>query len=332
MKKSIIAMAVAGALAVPAIASADATLYGHIMMAVDKEKNEKLTVGTVGNSESRIGLRGTADTGVDGLTGIYNVEFGVTTTQTSYEPLVREMGAYTGAQNRNTLRTRLANVGLTGDWGTALVGTQWAPHYSWVTGTTDVMLSSAANVLRATDVVYRVDNTLAYVSPDFNGLQLAAAVSGNKANSDKNADFVHVAAKYGIAGFGAGLSYIDFNSEDAFEPLKDVTAVALSYETGPFFIGATYSHLRIDGADNYKPWDIAATYAVSDATKLKLAYADFREGAKGYGVEVQHDLSNSVNMFVGYGNANSDLRDTVSSTVSGATYNSVFSTGMRVRF
>ena len=332
MKKSIIAMAVAGALAVPAIASADATLYGHVMMAVDKAKDQKITIGTGGNSESRIGLRGTAETGVDGLTAIYQYEFGVTTNQTSYEPLEREMGVLTGAQNRNTLRTRLAHVGLTGDWGTAVVGTQWAPHYSWVTATTDVMMSSAATVLRSTDVVYRVDNTLAYVSPDLNGLQLAAAVSGNSANSDKNADFVHVAAKYGIAGFSGGLSYIDFNSKDAFEPAKDVTAASLSYETGPFFIGATYSHLRIDGASNYKPWDIAATYSVTDATTLKVAYADFRDGAKGYGIEAQHDLSNMVNMFVGYGNANSDLRDRVANTVSGATYNSVFSTGLRVRF
>ena len=339
MKKSIIAMAVAGALAVPAIASADATLYGHVMMAVDKAKDSKVNVGGIGNSESRIGLRGTADTGVDGLTGIYNIEFGLTNSQTSKEPLVREFGDFkVDKQNNTALNTRLINAGLTGDWGTAIVGSQWAPHYSWVTSTTDVMLSSAASVLRATDTVYRVDNTLAYVSPNFNGLQLAAAVSGSSANTDKNADFVHVAAKYDIAGFGAGLSYIDFNSSQFGNKagvnvqLKDVTAMSLSYETGPFFVGATYSNLRIEGEDTSKPWDLAATYDVSDATTLKLAYADFRDGAKGYGVEVQHDLSNMVNMFVGYGNANSDLREATSSKVSGATYNSIFSTGMRVRF
>ena len=305
MKKSIIAMAVAGALAVPAIASADATLYGWMTMSADVERDSKLNINGDGNSPSRIGLRGTADTGVDGLTALYHYEFGVNQTQ-----------------GDTSLATRLANVGLTGDFGTAVFGTQWAPQYSWVTGTTDVMMSSAA--YRSTDVVYRVSNTAAYVSPDFNGLQLAAAIGANSANGDKNADYYHVAAKYSAHGFHAALGYLGFESA-AFGDADEATSLALSYDFGPAMIAATYTHERFDEADTNKPWDLAATYSVTDATTLKGTYSDFRGGPKAYAVELQHDLSNMVNTFVGYGYANSDARDD-------GVADSVFSTGLRVRF
>ena len=327
MKKSIIAMAVAGALAVPAIASADATLYGWMTMAVDKEKNEKLHVNSDGNSPSRIGLRGTADTGIDGLTALYQYEFGVNQTNGGRTlNVLDEDGERTGdtVGGAGSLTTRLANVGLTGNFGTALFGTQWAPQYSWVTGTTDVMMSSAA--YRPTDLgIYRVNNTAAYVSPDFNGLQLAAAVSANSDFEDKNADFYHVAAKYNANGLHAAIGYIDFESSDAFGALSSTTAIALSYDFGPATVAATYSYLKTDGADNYKPWDLAATYSLTDATTLKATYGDYKNSQKAYAVEVQHDLSNMVNTFVGYGHANSNAREN-------ETANSVFSTGLRVRF
>ncbi|KGK41894.1 hypothetical protein LH51_11005 [Nitrincola sp. A-D6] len=309
MKKSLIALAVAGALTVPAIASADATLYGWMTMAVDKAKDSKLDVNTDGNSPSRIGLKGTADTGIDGLTALYQYEFAVNQTN-----------------GERALNTRLANVGLTGDWGTVLAGTQWAPHYSWVTATTDVMLSSVVGPTHSTDTVYRVDNSMAYVSPDLSGLQLAAAFAGSSANDDTNGDWYHVAAKYSVGGFYAALSHIDFNA-DALETAvgDDVTALALSYSFGAATIAGVYSDLSKSTGEDYNPWDLSATYALTDATTLKAAYADFDGDGKGYGVEVQHDLSNMVNTFVGYGHANSELRDSGNA-------NSVFSTGIRVKF
>ena len=306
MKKSLIALAVAGAMTVPAIASADATLYGWMTMAVDAVKDEKLHVNTDGNSPSRIGLKGTADTGIDGLTALYHYEFAVN----------QSNGA-------SALNTRLANVGLTGDWGTVLAGTQWAPHYSWATATTDVMLSSVVSTTHSTDAVYRVSNSMAYVSPEMSGLQLAGAFAANCAFGDENADWYHVAAKYSNGGFYGALSYIDFQS-NAYLPADAVTALALSYNFGAATVAGVYSNLDVDGGNDLKTWDLADTYAVTDETTLKAAYADFDNDANGFGVEVQHDLSNMVNTFVGYGYANDELKT--------AGTNNVFSTGIRVKF
>ena len=326
MKKSIIAMAVAGALAVPAIASADATLYGHVMMAVDSVKDQKLEIGSQANSESRIGLRGTAATGIDGVTGIYQFEFGVNTNQTSYDPVARDANgvartdATTGAiGNPNTLRTRLANAGLTGGFGTVLLGSQWTPHYSWATSRTDVMLSSAFSTVTPTQQIFRVSDSAAYISPSFGGFQVAAAVVANGVAGTKTTDVHHVAAKYDNAGLGLALSYVDFTNTDA-----ENWAFSAGYDFGVATVGLTYAE-NTNAADvTVKPFELAATYKVTDATTLKGVYADHRNSQKGYAVEVQHNLSNMVNTFVGYGHANSNLK--------AAGTNNVFSTGLRVRF
>ena len=308
MKKSIMAVAVAVCVSAPAIALADATLYGHVMMSIDKEKNEKLHIGGEGNSGSRIGLRGTADTAMDGIKAIYQYEFAVNKTN--------------GAQ---ALRTRQANVGLTGGFGTVKAGTQSTPQDSWVNSTTDVMLSSVYTVAHSTATApSRISNSLAYVSPNFSGLQFALATAANSSNTDESLDLYHAAVKYSNSGFYGALGYIDYNSDVMSPNKQSEMALALEYDFGVGTIAGVYSHVRNDITDDYKPWDISATYNVTDSTTLKAAYADFKDGAKGFGVEVQHDLSKMVNTFVGYGHANSDLRDRGT--------DNIFSTGMRVRF
>ncbi|KGK43203.1 hypothetical protein LH51_01435 [Nitrincola sp. A-D6] len=305
MKKSILAVAVAVCVSAPAIAMADATLYGHVTVAVDKVKDTKLNIGGDANSTSRIGLRGTADTGIDGVTALYQYEFAVNKTN-----------------GEQALKTRQANVGLTGGFGTVKAGTQSTPQDSWVNGTTDVMLSSIYEVTHSTGTApSRINNSLAYVSPEFSGFQFALATAANSGNDDENLDLYHAAVKYSNAGFYGALGYIDYNSEAAFADKQSEMAIALEYDFGVGTIAGVYSHVKNDIADDYKPWDIAATYNVSESTTLKAAYADFKEGAKGFGVEVQHDLSKMVNLFAGYADANEDLGD-----------GDVFSTGIRVRF
>lgn len=305
MKKSILAVAIAVCISAPAIAVADATLYGHVMVSVDSVKNEKLKIGGEGNSGSRIGVRGTANTGMEGVKATYQYEFAVNKTN--------------GAQ---ALRTRQANAGLTGNFGTVRAGSQSSPQDSWVNSTTDVMLSSIYKVTHSTGTApSRISDSIAYISPNFNGLQFALATAANSSNGDEDLDLYHAAVKYSNSGFYGALGYIDYNSKEFSSNKRSEMAFALKYDFGIGSVAGVYSHVKNDTSDDYKPWDIAATYKVSQNTTLKAAYADFKEGAKGFGVEVQHDLSNMVNLFVGYADANKDLGD-----------GDIFSAGMRVRF
>ena len=322
MKKSIIAMAVAGALAVPAIASADATLYGRVVVEAAKESNSKLNIGGDGNTSTVFGVRGTADTGVDGLTAVYNAEWGF---DKSNGGRTTEIGG--DDYNLGSITTRLANVGLTGGFGTVVGGTVSAPHYSWVTSHTDIMMSSAAGVLNPTldNVALRLDNVLAYISPDFNGVQFAAAFGASAELDDKNADWYHAAVKYDANNIYLAASLVDYQAAALEAGAADrVWALAAGYDFGMATIGANFTESKYDDGSKYRPYQLAGTYSVTDATTLKLAYADHRDSAKGWGAEVQHDLTPRVNTWVGYGYANSDLREAGS--------DKVFAAGMRVNF
>ncbi|MGY8869897.1 MAG: hypothetical protein ACKVJE_05605, partial [Pseudomonadales bacterium] len=74
MKKSLIALAVAGALTAPMVAQADATLYGSLRLKVVAEENKDLDVA---DNASRIGIKGSVDTNIDGVKAIYRGEWKV---------------------------------------------------------------------------------------------------------------------------------------------------------------------------------------------------------------------------------------------------------------
>ncbi len=116
MKKSLIALAVAGALTAPMVAQADATLYGSLRI---KLVDNDATNLDVQDNASRIGIRGSSDL-FSGAKAIFQFEQAVST----------ETGAFSGG--------RLANLGMTGDFGTALFGRIWTPYYNWTGAQTDV--------------------------------------------------------------------------------------------------------------------------------------------------------------------------------------------------
>ena len=70
MKKSLIALAVAGAMAAPMAAQADATLYGSLRIKV--MDNDNVSTGVVDNF-SRIGIKGSSDL-FSGAKAIYQFE------------------------------------------------------------------------------------------------------------------------------------------------------------------------------------------------------------------------------------------------------------------
>lgn len=79
MRKSIVALAVAGVLAASAVAQAETTLYGSARIGVEYTQgkgDDKLSSWDVANQASRLGVKGSEDLG-GGLSAIYQYEFGV---------------------------------------------------------------------------------------------------------------------------------------------------------------------------------------------------------------------------------------------------------------
>jgi len=177
MKKNILALAVISAMAAP-VAMADkhsTTLYGQINAAVNSttDKGMKTT-----DRDSRLGVKGSADLG-NGLKGIYKMEFGVITAD-----------SFSGLSGRNTF------VGLGGNFGTVLVGRNDTPFKNsqpkdlFGDATyADIGKSQMAGGLGIKAGEVRADNTITYISPEFNGIKLMAMGISNQANEAKDSGF-----------------------------------------------------------------------------------------------------------------------------------------------
>jgi predicted porin len=155
------------------------------------------------NSSSRIGVRGTNDLG-GGLEGFYQ-----------YEMLV---GTENG--NESDMETRLAHVGLRGDFGSVVAGAFWPDTYNWVYGSTDVANRQSGSLTGGFGQ-YRTSKSLQYTTPDLNGFQGALLVKADAGSADfdgngkddNDVDHWSLAGAYEIAGFSIGASYS--NSADA---------------------------------------------------------------------------------------------------------------------
>jgi predicted porin len=183
MKKSLIALAVAGAVSAPAFAAtANVDVYGKVHASVslyDETVDSRVLPGTDGvfgtaddvhlrgtndlqfsSNSSRIGFKGAEDLG-GGLSAIWQIESTVN---------LDEGG--------DTFAGRNSFVGLKGGFGTALIGTHDTP-LKLVGRAVDLFgdtVADSRNVMGGGSDL-RTKNTAAYISPSFSGLSLAAAYS-----------------------------------------------------------------------------------------------------------------------------------------------------------
>lgn len=176
MKKSLIALAVAGAFVAPT-AMAETTVYGQMHLTIDLAKSGStpavgLTPAVASTStrglnsrKSRIGFKGTEDLG--GISAIWQIESGI--------------DADDGA---GTLASRNTFLGLKSDgMGTILAGKHDTP-YKMATRKLDVFANTAADNRAADNMAgkgmgaghdLRTANTLLYMSPDMGGVSIAAS-------------------------------------------------------------------------------------------------------------------------------------------------------------
>lgn len=239
MKKSLIALAVAGAFAAPAFAATEnVDVYGKLHASVsvfnDQQEDNALTPAYEGaediqfsSNASRIGFKGAEDLG-GGLSAIWQIESGV--------ELDEKNNGKAEFAGRNSF------VGLKGGFGTALIGKHDTP-LKLVGRAVDLFgdtMADSRNVMSvASDT--RSSNTVAYISPSFSGLTVALAYVndlGNNPNANNSADM---------------------EDNNAFS--GNVT-----YTNGPLFVGGAYSTGdALDGADIDQEWRLAGGFTFGNA-------------------------------------------------------------------
>ncbi|TVQ69877.1 MAG: porin, partial [Oceanospirillales bacterium] len=237
MKKSIIAMAVAGALAVPAIASADATLYGQFRVGLENVKGSTTNAFDGGN---RIGVKGTVDLGLDSTVGIYQWEAGFAVTGSNSQSA--DVNTNTVVTSTTSLTQRNTFAGATGNWGTLIAGRFDHPTEG-IQATTDI--GNVKNYRSGTTYSDAgIHKTVAYVTPSLNGLTatIGGVFAGQPNNTPKETiDGYNMGVDYSVGGLGLKAAYGKLNTNNAF------------------------------GAGEQNKWGLAATYQL-DALKLAADY------------------------------------------------------------
>ena len=251
MKKSLIALAVAGAFAAPAFAAtSNVDVYGKLHMSVslvdDQVQDNPATVGTnegvndlqITSNASRFGLKGSEDLG-NGLSGIWQIESGVNLDEQS-----------------GTLSNRNSFVGLSGGFGTVLLGNHDTP-LKLVGRSVDLFgdtLADSRNVMGGGSDT-RAKNVLAYISPSFSGLTVAAAYTTDLGDGNNSA----------VNPFSGSTIKSDADSNGAYN-------LNATYTNGPIFAGIGYgdgdyhennglgAHVRLAGGFTFGNAKIVGQY------------------------------------------------------------------------
>lgn len=340
MKKKILTIAVATAMA-PLAAMADAVIYGKLHLSLDNVDYEDVAgpynAGSAGycaknglkgwdvcSRASRLGFKGSEDI-MAGLKAIWQIEFQVALTNAN--------SAITDGDN-GQIRMRNSFVGLSGDWGTALIGRHDHP-YKLATAKQDIFEDTLADYnFTAGFQDLRSDNAIAYVSPKWGGFNIAAAVvtpgtatfTGNgNVDADGIANGWSVAAQFDMAGFFAAAAYETFDEDilnatatDSWDKYRiglgynaDMFGVNFVYENmedyqqifylnGQFKFGNTalkamYSYNEAENATSYQNWGASAFAALGPSID-----------ANAWAIGVDHSLTKRTNAYVVYTDKNAD--------------------------
>ena len=261
MKKSLIALAVAGVVSAPAFAAtSNVDIYGKLHGSMSYF-NDGLGKDTQFSSNaSRIGFKGSEDLG-GGLKAIWQLESGVNIDEGD--------GSWV---SRNSF------VGLAGDWGTALLGRHDTP-LKLVGRAVDLFgdtMADSRNVMGGGSDT-RADNVLAYISPSFSGFGVAIAYTNDLAGTGNGGDKIDQSAwnanvTYSNGPLYLGLGYGDGDAHDS-AGLGAQWRVAGGYTFGNFKIVGQYDSLEGDGVvgDDYDAWMVGGAYTMGNVV-LKANY------------------------------------------------------------
>ncbi len=360
-RENMLTAAIAATLAAPAAMAGDVTVYGQVHIATSSYDSERDTGDgwDISSHASRLGFKGSEDLGGD-LKAIWQIELGIAASDDADD----DEGGNT-TNNADGLSYRNTFVGLSGNWGTALIGRHDTPM-KISTGSLDLFADTIAdyNNNGADDeligagtltslpimifqglgfVDLRVDQAIAYVSPNLNGLTLAGAIvqpgmdrtTGSSTNADGFAEAYSLAAMYSNGPFYASLAW-ERLSEDLVEELVDANTsmqavlgedtrwrLGLGYTANGFHVGFVYEDqdMVLAGSDA-KRWQLSGSYTFGNNV-IKAMYGEneiedlyvggapptFDFDVDQWAVGLDHNFSKRTRAYVVYTDVDTDLSD-----------------------
>lgn len=344
MQKKLLALAIAGLAAMPALADDNVTIYGRIDMGflsrgdgdggvADQGTKNEIASGIGGGS--RIGFRGTEDLG-NGLKALFEVEFGIDV----------DNGPLGGSA---TWKNRHSYVGLTGDFGTVIAGRVDGARYGISARYDPFNAGTVASMASIQGHATRADNAIAYISPRWNGFGFLAAYTNNLIGQEKGSATVRGnegdTQLYAIAGFydnGPISLTLDYeHAEDEDVPGNsdvDVWVVAGTYDFGVAKIHGYWDQVDTNGAIDStvlgftapglevdkQSWMIGATVPFGKTT-LRASYIEVLDDVnddadcKKFGIGVLYSLSKRTSLYADFATIDNDTNAACAIGVSGTT-------------
>ncbi|MCV6612822.1 MAG: porin [Amphritea sp.] len=341
MKKSLIALAVAGAMTAPMVAQADATLYGKFEMRVVSAKDKALEVQS---DDFRIGLKGDSELN-SGAKALYGFEM-------EYNP--DSAGGFTSHKDApsNTASIRKAFVGAAGDFGTVLIGRIANPAEAVVAKVGN--WSESASGFAYDQNPDFLGSTIAYVTPDmggFNGYAALIAEGGddNGAQKQENNSGYLVGGNFGMDALSISAAYWTLNDNYTKQALSTIGAddsrtwagISAAYDFGGVNVALGYSDLeaglKAKDPHSVKTTSLLVSGKVSDVT-LWANYHDYNYEVKDTNVSDKvYQYDNEFGLGAAYSlgaQASLDVEYTSADGIkgTGTKDNNIFSVGYTVKF
>lgn len=359
MKKTLISVAVLGAMSSAAFAQSNVTIYGIVDASIVSERGgkagnvTKVSSGTA--NASRIGFRGTEDLG-GGLSAIFTLESG-------YKVDDGQLDA------NNTLFNRQAFVGLRSTTaGTLTIGRQYTPWYNALAQVADPfaagLAGSAKNLFPANGANLRNSNAVVYQTPVFNGFSGELFYGFGEQSESSAGRQISAAVSYTYGKLNARLAYNNRNNDTAIAPAATIerdighnTLLAVNYDFGvaKAFAAygqnkglnsstlpspAAYTTVAIAPSADTRNALIGAQVPVGPTGKVIISaiHTDDREAfnrdANQWAIGYMHDLSKRTTAYLSY--AKIENKNGASYTVGGnseaGSGDSAFNVGLRHSF
>lgn len=258
MKKSLIALAVAGAMTAPMVAQADATIYGDVEYNINKADNTDLDMGM---GHVRFGVKGTVDNDIDGLSTGYQLEF-----QMPSGSNLTNSSSSLSSTTSGSVATRQANIYMGGDFGTVKFGHQTQP--SEVAETGFGQDGDYWNML-----VDRFQG-VSYTTPDMGGFSAAVGIGASDGYGTDTVDVANLGLSYAAGDFSVALGYFDVADGLVANTGGDVTALGFVYAPGDLEVQFGYQTADYDsGAADTDVWLLGAAYSFDKTT----VYGEYSE-------------------------------------------------------
>lgn len=302
MKKSLIALAVAGAMTAPIVAQADATLYGNVE--VEAIFGDNFATGEGADADLQLddailGVKGSSELeNMPGTEAFYQLEVEFQTNG----------GDPFGGSETGDVQTRKALVGLESGFGYLIFGRQNLLAESVERMDKYAESFSTNNYFKFRD---RLGKTASYVTPTFGGFEAYGQiiVEGEGDDARDDVDGGVVGFNYSLGGFDAAVAYSEFDQNGADET-KEIWGVGLGYAIAGFQLDATYEETENNDTNvDTEMWGVGAAYALGNAN-LGVTYMDFEEDngleSDEWGVYTSYALGKKASVKAQYTSADVD--------------------------